>query len=327
MLIGETEAVQKETECLIKKALYLTLNEEGRSKKLKFEELLKGVNIIDFEPDNKYMQDDLIDIELMFEPQQEQEENKDEEKAEGKSSTMQLVNTPSIDTQTASITKKVSVNIDESQKEKIDDKKDEEAPLNFQPIDNQPPSVKESINEKKDEAASVNEQNVDNQPPPVKDTTEKDKIEKEKTKKVKVEKKETEEKRTREKKTTPKITPESKKKIIDDDDDVSVSIKGPIDMDNLSSSQLMEIARAMKSRAQNKRMKEQRRKIEIIRTIVDILSSLLPKTDTKYFITPMDKLGQLITDARDQLKTFEEVAYIRVEKCYKKKRAKQLMFV
>lgn len=57
---------------------------------------------------------------------------------------------------------------------------------------------------------------------------EKDKTEKEKTDKEKVEKKETKE-----------------KKIIDDDDDDLVSIKGPIDMDNTSSSQLMEITTTM----------------------------------------------------------------------------------
>lgn len=34
--------------------------EKDSSKKIKAEELRKGVKIIDFEPDNKYMQDDPI---------------------------------------------------------------------------------------------------------------------------------------------------------------------------------------------------------------------------------------------------------------------------
>lgn len=72
MLIGETESIQKETKILIKKALGLILDEEEEkdeqveedsSERLKEEEIPKGVKIIDFELDNKYMQDDPIDTE------------------------------------------------------------------------------------------------------------------------------------------------------------------------------------------------------------------------------------------------------------------------
>lgn len=90
-------------------------------------------------------------------------------------------------------------------------------------------------------------------------------------------------------------------------------------MDNLSSSQLMEIATTMQSRAQKKRMKEQQRQAETIKITVDILSSLLPETNTESFVTLIDKLGQLVTDVGDQLKTFEDATYISVEKDYKKK--------
>lgn len=156
---------------------------------------------------------------------------------------------------------------------------------------------------------------------------EKEKFEKkEEDKKIEQEKKEQEKEKTRDKKTTSKATHGSKKKIIvvDDDDDF-VRIKGPIEMENLSSSQLMEIAQGMQSRAHKKRMKEQQREAKTIRTIVDILSSLLPNTNTKSFVTPIDKLGQLVINAIDQLNTFEDAAYILVEKDYKKERTKQLM--
>ncbi|XP_059068738.1 uncharacterized protein LOC131859188 [Cryptomeria japonica] len=192
---------------------------------------------------------------------------------------------------------------EEQIKKKTGEKSFDEPPGNAQPTDSQTPSVsvniniddsqKENIDENKVEEAPVNEKNVETQPSLVKDTTKQDKTEKNKSEKEKTEKKETEE-----------------KKIIDDDDDDSISIKAPIDMDNPSSSQLMEIATIIQSRDQKKRMEEKQREVETIRAAVDILSSLLPETDTKSFVTPIDKLGQLVTDVRDQLKTFEDATYI-----------------
>ncbi|XP_059073796.1 uncharacterized protein LOC131874436 [Cryptomeria japonica] len=158
MLIGETESVQKETEILIKKALDLIPDEkkdeqveEGCSKKFKSEELPKGVKIIDFEPDNKYMQDDPIDTEPIFIPndntrdnidntignidvfdvdvqmfeQHEQQEEQVEKKTEEKSYDEPPVNTQP--TQISSID--VNVNICDSQKEKVDEKTDEEVSM------------------------------------------------------------------------------------------------------------------------------------------------------------------------------------------------------
>lgn len=46
-----------------------------------------------------------------------------------------------------------------------------------------------------------------------------------------------------------------KEKTIANDDDDSISIIGPIDVDNKSASELMEIATVMQSRAQKKRLK------------------------------------------------------------------------
>lgn len=60
----------------------------------------------------------------------------------------------------------------------------------------------------------------------------------------------------------------------------------------------------MQSRAQNKRMKEQQREVETIKIVVDILSSLLLETNIECFVTPIDQLGQLVTDVGDQIKTF-----------------------
>ncbi|XP_059067226.1 uncharacterized protein LOC131858157 [Cryptomeria japonica] len=92
--------------------------------------------------------------------------------------------------------------------------------------------------------------------PPVNDS-EKNK-EEEKTEDKPKEKKEEEEKETN--KSEPKVTPlsfTSKKKIDDDEDDDALSMQGPINMDMLSSTELMEIATAMQSREKMKRMKEQ----------------------------------------------------------------------
>ncbi|XP_057873186.1 uncharacterized protein LOC131079291 [Cryptomeria japonica] len=72
IIIRETESVQKETDILMKNALSLIPDEEEDKDeeieddtpvKPKYKELPEGVMIIDFEPDNKYMQDDHIDTE------------------------------------------------------------------------------------------------------------------------------------------------------------------------------------------------------------------------------------------------------------------------
>ncbi|XP_059069509.1 DEK domain-containing chromatin-associated protein 4-like [Cryptomeria japonica] len=317
MLIGETESIQKETEMLIKKALDLILDEEDdeQVEEGSLEELHKGVKIIDFELDKKYLYDDLVDTKpvvipdddtsdvdatnnfdntadnidvfdvyvQMFEQheqQKEQVENK-EERAEDKSTIEQPVNARSTITQTKPIIVNADINvivaIDDNQMDKTDEKKAEEAP--------------------------AKEQNVEDQSPPDKVITKEEKTEKEK-----IDKKEEEENKKEEKKDT--LSPSLKKKIIiddddNDDDDDSMSIKVPIDMDSLSSSQLMEIAQAMQSRAHKKTLKEQRKEAETLRTKVEILSSLLLKTDIENLVTPMDKLGQLVVDVDDQLKTFE----------------------
>lgn len=81
----------------------------------------------------------------------------------------------------------------------------------------------------------------------------------------------------------------------------------------------------MKSREKKKRVKEQQKEVETIKHAVEILSSLLPETDIDNFATLIDKLDQLVNDVSEQMKTFEDVTYVSVEKEYKKKRMKQLM--
>lgn len=103
--------------------------------------------------------------------------------------------------------------------------------MNTQLTDNQIPSVsvnvddnqKEKTTKRTDEEVPVNEHNVEIQTPPIKDTTKGEKLEVDKTEKEKIQKEKVEKKDSKE------------KKIIDDDDDDLVRIKGPIDMDNLSS--------------------------------------------------------------------------------------------
>lgn len=122
----------------------------------------------------------------------------------------------------------------------------------------------------------------------------------------------------KEEKTKPIVTPlslDSKKKVFaEEDDDDALSIQGPLDMDKLSYTKLMEIATTMKSWAKKKRMKEQWKEAETIRRLVDILSSLLPNSDTGSFATPIDKLGQLVSDVGEKMKSLEDATYITVEK-------------
>lgn len=116
----------------------------------------------------------------------------------------------------------------------------------------------------------------------------------------------------------------AKQKQLDEDDDDSLSISGPIDMNNLSVSEMMKIANVMQFRVHKKRLKEQRAKAEIIQTTVDILSSLLPETSTTHLSTHISKLGQLVADASDQIKSLEDAAQLYVEKSHKKKYGEKL---
>lgn len=147
----------------------------------------------------------------------------------------------------------------------VDETKDVQDIVDTTSTYNEPVKEKESelemVNEKKAEEALTTEQSMDIQPPIEKEhniesqlplvitPTQKEHTEigKEKPEK-KVEVKKDEEKKTK-----------TKKKInVEDDDDDSIRIKGPIDLDNLSASELMEIATIMQSRAQKKRLKEQK---------------------------------------------------------------------
>lgn len=111
----------------------------------------------------------------------------------------------------------------------------------------------------------------------------------------------------------------------DEDDDDSLGISGPIIVDNTSASEIMNIATVMQSRAHKKRLKEQRMEAETIQNVVDILTSLLPETATGYLTTPICKLGKLVANASDQLKSLEEETQTYAEKSYRKKCGEQLM--
>lgn len=122
----------------------------------------------------------------------------------------------------------------------------------------------------------------------------------------------------------PKVTPTpltSKRKVVDDEDDDALSIQEPINMDILSSTKLMEIANAMQSQ-DKKKMKKQQKEAATIKNAIEILSSLLPETNTDNFVTLINKIGQLVTDVREQMKSFEDATYLNVEKEYNKQRTK-----
>lgn len=117
----------------------------------------------------------------------------------------------------------------------------------------------------------------------------------------------------------------SKNKIDDDEDNDALSIQGPINMDALSSTKPMEIATAMQSRDNKKRMKEQQKESQSIQCAVDIFSSLLLETNTNRVSTLIDRLGQLVADVGEQRNCFEDASFLNVEKEYKKKRIEKLM--
>lgn len=115
------------------------------------------------------------------------------------------------------------------------------------------------------------------------------------------------------------ISPEpAKQELLDDDDEDSLSISGPIDMTTLSASEMMKIANVMQSHAHKKRLKEQRIEAETIQNAVEILSGLLPETSVAHLPTPISKLGQLVADASDQIKSLEDASQISPEKSHKK---------
>lgn len=87
----------------------------------------------------------------------------------------------------------------------------------------------------------------------------------------------------------------------------------------------MEIATVMQSRAQKKRLKEQRKEDETIQIVVEILSYLLPDTAIGNLSTPIGNLRQLVGDSSDQLKSLEEGAQTFAEKNYRKKRGEHIM--
>lgn len=109
-----------------------------------------------------------------------------------------------------------------------------------------------------------------------------------------------------------------------EDDDDSLDVLGPINVDNMSTSEMMNIASVMQSIAHKKRLKEQRVEAETIQNAVDILSSLLPKTSTTHLTSPIRKLGQLVADASNQIKSLEEKTQTYAEKSHKKKYGEKL---
>lgn len=117
----------------------------------------------------------------------------------------------------------------------------------------------------------------------------------------------------------------SKKILDDDEDDNTISIQGPINMDTLSPTELMEIASNMQSRAHKKIMRAQRKEAQTIQAAIDILSSLLPEIDIDNLSTPIEKLDLLVTSTGEQMTSLEEATIKNVEKEYEKRRIEQLM--
>ncbi|XP_059067583.1 uncharacterized protein LOC131858372 [Cryptomeria japonica] len=72
----------------------------------------------------------------------------------------------------------------------------------------------------------------------------------------------------------------SKKIVDDDEDDDTISIQGPINMDMLNPTELMEIASTMQFKAKKKMIRAKTTEAQTIQTIVEIFSILLLETGT-----------------------------------------------
>lgn len=90
-------------------------------------------------------------------------------------------------------------------------------------------------------------------------------------------------------------------------------------MNTLSASEMMKIANVMQSRVHKKRLKEQRVEAETIQIAVEFLPSLLLEIAIAHLSTTISKLGQLVADASDHIKSLQDVAQLYVENNHKKK--------
>ncbi|XP_059064938.1 stress response protein NST1-like [Cryptomeria japonica] len=152
-----------------------------------------------------------------------------------------------------------------------------------------------------------------------KDTQESVQIDVEKTKKSPKKEEDKQKEEAHEKKVTYQSL--NSNKIIDD----IMEIQGPINMDILISTELMEIASTMQSKAKKKIMRTQMREAQTINNVVDIFSSMLLETDTNSLTTPIEKLDHLVTSTREQMKSLGEAALHNIEKEYEKKRNETLI--
>lgn len=93
----------------------------------------------------------------------------------------------------------------------------------------------------------------------------------------------------------------------------------------MSTFEMLKIPTVMQSRSHKKRLKEQRMEVETIQNAVNTLTSLLLETAIGHLTTRISKLGQLLADASDQIKSLEEATQTYDEKSYKKKHGEKLM--
>ncbi|XP_059074838.1 RNA polymerase II degradation factor 1-like [Cryptomeria japonica] len=88
----------------------------------------------------------------------------------------------------------------------------------------------------------------------------------------------------------------AKQKQIDEDDDDSLNILGTIDVDNMSTSKMMNIANVMQSRAHKKRRKEQKVEAETNQTAVDILSNNVNKEEDTQNVGEQEILDSVVDE-------------------------------
>lgn len=221
MLIGETQSVHEEIEQILKKVLGLILDEEEEVKEVELEKF-EAKDLLDGFKITNFKPNEIVLDNQSVNTQTELEIIPDDDDISNNNDDVDASNNVNVQDIDAQMFEKHEQEQGHGEKKNEEEEKDKEPLVVIQSFDTRPPLVRETTKDKESEKK--------------------------------------EEKKTV--KTKPKVTPLSldyKNKIMDEDDDDAISIQGPINMDMLSSTELMEIVTTMQSQAKKKRMKEQQK--------------------------------------------------------------------
>lgn len=91
----------------------------------------------------------------------------------------------------------------------------------------------------------------------------------------------------------------------DDYDDI-LAIQGPIDVNALSSSEMIKISSTLKSKAKKKMIKVQRKEAQVILLERDALLDLMLEVDCDEYATPISQLDRLMTATGEKMKSLKD---------------------